>query len=95
MTFPQDSSTDYITMESFQFLSLSFLTVCLWERSSAVQPSSKMSAVSYFITGNDDAFAMDMEEDSGNLILTARIDSVEYVTLNVVTSHYFIKGAFA
>ncbi|KAL9987715.1 hypothetical protein ACROYT_G002065 [Oculina patagonica] len=75
VSFPQDNLTDYITMESFSFPLLSYLTVCLWQRSPAGQ-QSKMSVVSYSITEGDGAFAMELEEESGKLVLTARIDDV-------------------
>lgn len=83
VSFPQVNSTDYITMDSFSFPSLSSLTVCLWERSSTEQPL-KMRLVSYSTATEYDAFSMDMEEASGRLGLTAKIDGVEYVKMGRV-----------
>lgn len=70
-------------MDSFSFPSLSNLTVCLWERSPTKQPL-KMRVVSYSTATEYDAFAMDMEEASGRLGLTAKIDGVEYVKMSRV-----------
>lgn len=83
VSFPAVNSTDYISMNSFSFPSLSSLTVCLWERSPTLQPL-KMTVVRYSIAAQDDAFAMDMEEVSGRLVLNAKIDGVEYVKMKVV-----------
>ena len=83
-SFPQETWTDYVIMESFSFPELSSLTFCLWERSPTMQ-SSRMCIFRYSISGYDDALVIEMDEMSGKLDLTVRIDDERYVTLTEST----------
>lgn len=83
-SFPQVTWTDYVIMESFSFPELSSLTLCLWERSPTMQ-SSKMCIFRYSVSGYDDALVIEMDEMSGKLDLTVRIDDERYITLTEIT----------